>query len=118
MKLRLDRRKIRKDVRMIELKIVQDRGPGRIVDELGALVEEGRVVLIRLDNESRTLPEPGADPEVEGQAADEEARGLSGAIQDPRQHGRGPRLAMGAGHGEHAADALMVIRYLARSSLY
>ena len=54
MKLGLDRSQIRKDVRVIELEVVQNRGARMVVDELRALVEERRVVLVGFDHEERT----------------------------------------------------------------
>src|SRR5215471_7116304 len=53
--LRLDRGKIGKDVGVIELQVVQYRGARRIVQELGALVEVGGVVLVGLDHEESTF---------------------------------------------------------------
>ena len=56
MELGLDRSEIRKNVRMIELQIVQDRRARQVVDELRALVEECGVVFIRLDDEKKRIP--------------------------------------------------------------
>ena len=100
--LPLDRRKIVEDVGMIELKIVQDRGAGTVMDELGALVEEGGVVLVRLDDE-------------EGGAASGRAEtGKSCGTPPIRKPGAWPArsriqasiaevggLAMGAGNRQH-----------------
>ncbi len=49
-KLALNRCKIGEYVSMIELQIVQNRGPRPVVDEFGALVKEGGVVFVRLDD--------------------------------------------------------------------
>ena len=51
MELRFDRRQIGEDVRMIELKIVEDGRARVVVDELAALVEKRRVVFVGLDHE-------------------------------------------------------------------
>ena len=51
MELFLDRRQIFVDIGVIELEIVEDQRPRAVVNELGALVEERRVVLIGLDHE-------------------------------------------------------------------
>src|SRR5689334_11957194 len=51
MELSFDRSKIDEDVSMIELQIVENRGPSPVVHQFRALVEERRVVLVRLDNE-------------------------------------------------------------------
>jgi hypothetical protein len=49
--LALDHGQIIEDVGVIELQVVDDQGPRAVVDELAALVEKGRVVLVRLDDE-------------------------------------------------------------------
>ena len=49
--LALDRRHVRIDVGVVVLEVVQDRGARPVVHELGALVEERRVVLVGLDHE-------------------------------------------------------------------
>ena len=51
MELRLDRREVGKDVGVIELEIVEDRGARTIVDEFRPLVEECGVVLVAFDHE-------------------------------------------------------------------
>ena len=50
-KLPLDRADVGIDVRVVVLEVVQYRGARPVVHELGALVEERRVVLVRLDHE-------------------------------------------------------------------
>ena len=57
MELRLDRREIGEDVGVIVFEIVEDRGARPVVDELRALVEERRVVLVGLDDEERAVGE-------------------------------------------------------------
>src|SRR5262245_8228283 len=49
--LRFDRGEIGEDVGVVELEVVQYRRARRIVQELGALVEERGVVLVRLHDE-------------------------------------------------------------------
>ncbi len=53
--LLLDGAQIVEDVRMIELKIIEDQRARAVVNEFGTLVEEGAVILIRLDNEEWTF---------------------------------------------------------------
>ncbi len=105
MELGLDRGKIGEDVGVIELQIVQDRGARPVVDELAALVEEGRVVLVGLDHEEVRRRDARGHAEVLRHAADQEAGLVAGVLQDPRQH-RGRRgLAMRAGHRQHPLAA-------------
>ena len=49
--LPLNRGDIRIDVRVVVFEVVEDRRARPVVNELGAFVEESRVVLIRLDDE-------------------------------------------------------------------
>ena len=54
---------------------VRDRERSRsVVHELGALVEERRVVLVRLDDEESATAKARRDPEIGGNPADQEAR--------------------------------------------
>ena len=73
MELRFDRREVGKDVGVVELEVVQDRGPGTVMDELRALVEERGVVLVGFDHEVGRRREPRRDAEVLRHAADQEA---------------------------------------------
>ena len=63
------------DVGVVELYVGEDGDVGKVVEELGTLVEEGGVVLVAFEDEGaggRVDVEAGA--EVFGYAADEEAR--------------------------------------------
>ena len=53
--LLLDGAQIVEDVRMIELKVIEDQRARAVVNEFGTLVEEGAVILIRLDDEEWTF---------------------------------------------------------------
>ena len=55
LKLAFDVRNIAEDVGMIKLQVIQNRRPGSIVNELRALVEEGRIVFVRFDDEQRRI---------------------------------------------------------------
>ena len=101
---------VAEDVGVVELQVVQHERARAVVQELRALVEEGGVVLVGLDDEQppRAAPADAGDGvEVARHAADEEARVESGGVQDHRDHRGGGGLAVGAGHrddvpaGEH-----------------
>ena len=62
---------------------VSKRRARPVVQELGALVEEGRVVLVALDDELGALPEAPRLAEVQRHAADQETTGRA-----PRRTGR------------------------------
>src|SRR6185295_1717878 len=84
-----------------ELQIVQNCGLWAVMHEFGALVEEGGVVLVRLDDKVLRRTRPGGNLQVGGDAADEEAGIFPGAFQDPGEHRRSARLAMGSGDSQY-----------------
>ena len=69
---------------------------GLVVQELGRLVEEGRVVLVALDHEVLAVALAEAAVEVEADAADEQRRIASGALQQLGDQIRRGGLAVGA----------------------
>src|ERR1043165_2172485 len=81
----LDRGEVRKDVRVIELEVVDDRDLRQVVDELAALVEKCSVVFVALDDEPLAIRKARALAEVGRDAADEEARVQSVVLEDPRE---------------------------------
>src|SRR6476646_4090084 len=85
---------------MIELKIIENCRPWPVMHKFGALVEKGRVVLVRFDHEVLTPGKPGGYREVVGHPADQEAGVSTTLLQDPGQHRRGSGLAMGSGDGQ------------------
>src|SRR5581483_3908111 len=66
--LPLNRLNIRINVSVIVFEVVEHHRAGVVVNELGALVEEGRVVFIGFDDEERRLAQTGAATEVGGYA--------------------------------------------------
>ena len=108
--LRFDGCQVGKDVGVVELEVVQDRGARKVVDELRALVEERRVVLVGLDDEGRRGAEQRGTPEVLRHAAHEEPRIQPRAGQDPGEHRCGRRLAVRSRDGQHVAPAQDVFR--------
>jgi hypothetical protein len=101
--LGLDRRQVGKDVGVVELEVVEDRGARAVMHELRALVAEGGVVLVGLDHEEGRLGQPRRHAEVLRHAADQEAGIEARVFQHPgQQRGRGG-LAVRAGHRQHPA---------------
>src|SRR5690606_25906027 len=72
------------DVGVVELDRGEDAGAWTIVQELRPLVEEGRVVLVALDDEVGAGPAARGPVEVLRDAADEEARPEPAMIEQPR----------------------------------
>ena len=103
MELRLDRGQVGKDVGVVELEIVQHRGAWPIVDEFRALVAKRSVVFVGLDDEERRRAQARRNAEVLRHAADQETGLEPGAVEDPRQHRAGRRLAVGTGHRQRPA---------------
>ena len=104
----LDLVEILEDVRMVELDVVHHHQFRQVVEELGALVEEGRVVLISLDHEvprGRGISQAGPLSEIRGEAADQVRGLLPGVLQDPRRHGGRGGLSVGAGDDDVVAAA-------------
>ena len=82
---------------MVVLDRGEDQGLGTVVQELGAAVEVGGVVLVALDHEAGPGAAAKTDAEVDRHAADEEA-GIAAALRpDPGRHGAGRGLAVRAG---------------------
>src|SRR5881394_3487475 len=108
-KLPFDRCKIVEDVGMVELQVIQNRGLWTVLHEFGALIEEGGVVLVRLYNEKIAAGVSGGHREIDRNPANEEARRLARALQDPGEHRRDGRLAVSAGDGQHMASGEHVI---------
>ncbi|KAF0279212.1 hypothetical protein BA897_00415 [Spiribacter roseus] len=105
MELALDRGEIGEDVGVIKLQVVQDQGSRAKMHELRALIEEGGVVFIRLDDKERRAAEARRCGEVLGHATDQEARLEAGRFQQPGDQAGGGGLAVGAGHGDDPAPA-------------
>ncbi len=101
-KLSLDRRKIMEDVGMIELYIVQNGDLGPVVDHLGALIEEGRVVFVGFDHEIALCSRPRRHAEVDRNAANEEPRVEPCVFQNPGKHGGSCCFSMCPSYCQHA----------------
>ena len=61
------------DVRVVVLDVVDHERARPVVNELGALVEERGVVLVRFDDEVLRAAEPRGDPEIARDSADQES---------------------------------------------
>jgi hypothetical protein len=80
-----------------------------VMHELAALVEEGRVVLVGLDDEEARTARPRGGTELGRHAADEEAGREPRMLEDPRQHRRDGRLAVRAGHRQNPSPPQQVL---------
>src|SRR5579864_13442 len=83
--LPLDRTDVGIDIGVVELEVIEDRGARTVVHELGALIEEGRVVFIGFDDEERCAAEARARGKVLRHAADQEARLETCVLEYPRK---------------------------------
>ncbi|MNZ65660.1 hypothetical protein D3C78_838580 [compost metagenome] len=103
MELALDGWQVREDVRVIELKVVQDCRARAVMYELGALVEERTVVFVGFDDEEGCITQACRHREVLRYAADQEARGHACMLQHPGQHAAGGGLAVRTGNRQYPA---------------
>ena len=83
---------------MVELDIVDDYEFREVVQEFGALVEEGRVVFVPFQHGKVGIREAAAAAQVAGDAADHEAGVHSGILHQPREHGGRGGFAVRSGH--------------------
>ncbi len=72
------------DVGVVELDVGEDERVGKVVHELGTLIEEGGVVLVAFEDEGAAIAELEAGAEVFGDASDEEGRGKLGSLAGRR----------------------------------
>ena len=121
-----DRRDVRINVRVVVFEVVQDQRSRPVVHELGALVEERRVVLVGLDHEMRGAPmrlrraaAPTAEArrrvEIARHAADQKSRLEARMLEYPGEHARSRGLAMRPRDREHVAVLEHVLRQPLRS---
>ncbi len=103
MKLGDDGVQIRKNIGVIVFEIVEDEGARVVVDEFGAFVEKGGIILIGLDDKEGTAPQTGRDAKIQGFATDEKTGLQAGVVEYPGEHRRRARLAVSTGHRQHPA---------------
>ena len=101
MELGLDSGQVGEDIRVIEFQIIENDGARAVMNKLAALVEEGGVVFVRFHHKKRCLTEAGRHPKIAGHTTNQVAGVEPGVLQNPRQHGAGGGLAVGAGHRQH-----------------
>ena len=89
------RREVGVEIGMIELDVADEEVLRLVVQELGAAVEERRVVLVAFEHEVGPGAAAITPAEILHLAADEEARIPSGVEEQPRRQRRGRRLAVG-----------------------
>ena len=86
---------------MVEFQIVENGGARTVMDELGSLVKKRRIVFVGFDHKKFRARASCRHTEIQRNTADDKRWIESGALEDPRQHRRGRRLAVRSGDGEH-----------------
>ncbi len=86
------------DVGVVQLARGEDRRARPVVQELGPLVEVGRVVLVPLDHEGLAPAQPEVGVEVAGDAAHQERRIPPGVVEQEAHHRAGGGLPVRAHH--------------------
>ena len=112
MELGFDCAEVGKDVRVVELQVVQNGRSGAVMHKFGALVEKSGVVLVCLDHEKRRRAirrQARRDAEIRRHPADQKSRRQPRVLEDPGEDGAGRGLAMGAGHRDHPLVAQHVL---------
>jgi hypothetical protein len=94
---------------VVEFQVVENQRARAVVDELGALVEEGGVVLVRFHHEERRAAQSRRLAEIGRNPADQKARLQPGVFQNPGQQAAGGGLAVSAGHRQNVPAAQHVI---------
>ena len=101
---------------MVELQVVHNGHLGPVVQQLGALVEKCRVVLIGLDHKPAILgARAGRTAKILGHAANQKAGGQARMLQQPGGQRTGGGLAVGARHRQHATIAQQMLRHPLRA---
>jgi hypothetical protein len=100
-----DRVEVGVDVGVVELDVVHEERVRVVVEELRALVEERRVVLVAFDHEIGAGSELEVLIEVQRDAADDHARIAAGRLEEPRHQRGRRRLAVRAGDDDRVLPA-------------
>ena len=104
-KLPFNCRQVLKNIRVVELQVVQHCRARTVVDKFAALVKKGCVVFICLNHECVAGAKPGRHAKIQRNPAHQKARLQACLLQNPGQHGRGCGFAVGAGHRQNVARA-------------
>ena len=71
------------DVSVVKLQVIQDQRLRTVVDKLGALVEESRIVLVGFDDKIFGIAEARGYTEIRRNPTDQESRRMTGILQNP-----------------------------------
>src|SRR6185503_901411 len=106
----LDRSEVLEDIGVVELDVVDHSNIGQVMDELAALIEESRIVLVAFDDKPITGCESRALAEVVRNAADEKTGVETVMFKNPGQQRSRRCFAVCAGHdqGTLATDELFL----------
>ena len=105
MELFLNSFQIVKDVRVIELKVIEDQRARAVMHEFRTFVEERTVVLIRFNHEEVALAEARGNLKVARNAADHKARFIAAGFEDPGRHSGGSGFAVRTRNRQYPAIA-------------
>ena len=105
MELFLDGLQVVKNVRMVELKVIENQRTRAVVNELRALIEESAVVFIGFNHEERAVAKARGHLKVARYAADDKARLVAAGFKDPGRHSGSGGFTMRPGNRQHPAIA-------------
>ena len=101
MELSLDSGQIRKDIGVVILQIIDNCCLRVVMNKLGALVEESRVVLVCFHHKIAATAQSRGYAKIRGHATNEKTRLKPGAVQNPRQHTGSSGFTMGPRRSQH-----------------
>ncbi len=104
----LNRFEVGINIGVVELDVGKNQPIGKVMQELGSLIEEGGVVLVAFEDEGARGAQLKAGAKILSDAADQERRierrvFLRGDLVNPRQHAGGGGFAVRAGDDQRLA---------------
>ncbi len=103
--LLLNRFQVIEDVRVIELKVVEDQRARAVVNKFRALIKEGAVVFVCFDDKKWAVAQAGRNLKIPRHATDHKAWLVAAGFQDPGRHSGGGGFAVRARNSNNPAIA-------------
>src|SRR5690242_7729451 len=89
---------------MVELDARKNHVVRAVVDELGAFIEKGGIILVTFENDMISAAGAPARTEIQWNPANEKPGVQPGTLEHPRGERRRGRFAMGSGHDKGLAS--------------
>ena len=131
--LPLDSCQVVKNICVVELKVVQNRGARAVVDELAAFVKKRSVIFVGFNDKRcalalsfgalraglarACLAQACRNSKIQRHAAHQKSRLQTSRFQNPGQHGGGRGFAVCAGNGHHVSRVAGVVQHIVTQPL-